>query len=341
MPATLRTLPDRNGPEADGILADVTATTPARLLRLLSLMQSRREWSGAGLAERLGVTDRTVRRDMGRLRELGYPVEATTGTAGGYRLGSGQDLPPLLLDDDEAVAVAIGLLTAAGTAGVEDTALRALAKLTQVLPARLRRRVTSVGEATVPLPDRRGAPADPTVLGMLAAAVRDHEIVTFGHRRRDGSATQRRVEPYRMLAGYGLWYLLAFDLTSGDWRTFRVDRITGPASARLRFTQRPLPTDDVATFLRRAITTAPYRYTAMVTVPAPADVVAARLPSAIPGRVTAVDATTSTVRLSSDSLDRLTQDVVALGTNATVHASAEVVSHLHVVAAHLAATRAG
>jgi predicted DNA-binding transcriptional regulator YafY len=243
-----------------------------------------------------------------------------------------------LLDDDEAVAVAIGLLTAAATPGVEETAVRALAKLTRVLPARLRRRITAVGEATVALPDRRGAPADPSVVGALAAAVRDREIVTFGYRRRDGSSTHRRVEPHRMLAGYGLWYLLAFDLTRGEWRTFRVDRITEPASVRLRFAERPLP-GDPAEHLRRAITEAPYRYSATVTVPAPAQEVAARLPGAIPGRVTAVDATTSSVQLGSDSLDRLARDVVALGTGTTVRACVEVVEYLHVVAAHLAATR--
>jgi predicted DNA-binding transcriptional regulator YafY len=318
----------------------VTSTTPARLLRLLSLLQSRREWSGAELAERLGVTDRTVRRDVGRLRDLGYPVEATTGTAGGYRLSSGRDLPPLLLDDDEAVAVAVGLLTAAGVGGVQETAMRALAKLIQVLPARLRHRVSTVAEATTPLPDRRGGIADPAVLGALAAAVRDREIVTFDYRRRDGSIGGRRVEPHQMVAGYGLWYLLAFDLTRDDWRTFRIDRIAGPATAKLRFTPRELPAADAAAYLRQAIVGAPYRYTATVTVPAPADVITTRLPAAMPSRVTAVDDTTSTIQLGSDSLDRLTQDIVAAGTDATVHTSAEVAEHLHAVARHLDQVRA-
>jgi predicted DNA-binding transcriptional regulator YafY len=336
MATTLWSPPDRIGPQGDGILSDVT--TPARLLRLLSLLQSRREWSGADLADRLGVTDRTVRRDVVRLRDLGYPVEAGTGTAGGYRLVSGRDLPPLMLDDEEAVAVATALVTAASTSGTEETALRALAKLTQVLPARLRERVRTVGDTTVPLPDRRGAPADPTVLATLAAAARDREIVTFSYRVRDGSTEDRRVEPYRLITGYGLWYLLAFDLARDDWRTFRVDRVGHPASVRLRFTRRPLPEGGAAAFLARSITSAPYRYTATATVPAPAAAVTARLPGVIPGRVTPLDAETTVVRLGSDSLDRLAQDVVALGPDATVHAPGEVVDHLRAVGRRLLAT---
>jgi predicted DNA-binding transcriptional regulator YafY len=313
-------------------------TTPARLLRLLSLLQTRREWSGAELAERLGVTDRTVRRDIGRLRELGYPVEGTTGTAGGYRLTSGRDLPPLLLDDEEAIAVATSLLTATGTERVEETAVRALAKLSQVLPDRLRHRLTAVGDATVAFPDRRGARIDPTVLGVLAAAARDREIVTFDYRRRDGTSGTRRVEPYQLLTGYGLWYLLAYDLRSDGWRTFRVDRIEQPQPVRLRFAPRPLPAEDTAAYLRQSITGAEYRYAVHAVVRASAEVVTARLPMSIPGRVRAIDAGSCRVDLSSDSLGRITQDVVALGPElASLDAPAPVREHLRAAGRRLLA----
>src|ERR687887_2848173 len=216
--------------------------TSARLLRLLSLLQAHREWSGADLADRLGVTPRTVRRDVDRLRELGYPVNASPGTGGGYRLGAGAELPPLLLDDDEAVAVAIGLRTAAGgsVAGIEETSVRALAKLEQVLPAHLRRRVNALQAFTVPAPGT-GPTVDAGVLATIASACRDHEGLRFAYQSHDGSSTRRRVEPHRLVHLGWRWYLLAFDLDRDEWRTFRVDRIGRPLSAGARFTPRKLP----------------------------------------------------------------------------------------------------
>jgi predicted DNA-binding transcriptional regulator YafY len=303
----------------------VTLSTPARLLRLLSLLQGRREWAGTELAERLGVTDRTVRRDVGRLRELGYPVEGTTGTAGGYRLTSGEDLPPLLLDDDEAVAIATSLL---GALGDGETASRALAKLTQVMPGRLRRQVAAVGASVVSVPDHRAARIDPGVLAVLAGAVRDREIVRFAYRRRDGTATDRRVEPHHVVATHGLWYLIAFDTRATDWRTFRVDRIDGPESVRLRFTPRELPAADPAEHVRQTITSTPYRYTVRATVPAPVEDVRARLPMSLPARIQPIDETSCSVALGADSLDRLVRDVVTLGPGAQVEASPEVLGHL-------------
>lgn len=311
----------------------MTLTTPARLLRLLSLLQSRREWAGAELAQRLGITDRTVRRDVGRLRELGYPVEGTTGTAGGYRLASGRDLPPLLLDDDEAVAVATSLLT---TLGDGETAGRALAKLTQVMPDRLRRRVVAVSDAVVSVPDHRGSRIDPGVLAVLAAAARDREIVTFAYRGRDGAASERRVEPVEVVATSGLWYLVGFDTVREDWRTFRVDRVERPATVRLRFTPRRPPAEDAAEYVRRIITSAPYRYALRATVPAPADVVRARLPMSIPARVQALDDDSCTVALGADTLAALVQDVVALGPGAELDAPADVLEHLRAVGSWLA-----
>jgi predicted DNA-binding transcriptional regulator YafY len=303
----------------------VPLSTPARLLRLLSLLQGRREWAGTELAERLGVTDRTVRRDVGRLRELGYPVEGTTGTAGGYRLTSGEDLPPLLLDDDEAVAIATSLL---GTVGDGETEGRALAKLTQVMPGRLRSQVAAVGASVVSVPDLRAARIDPGVLSVLAAAVRDREIVRFAYRRRDGTAGERRVEPHHVVATYGLWYLVAFDTRAGDWRTFRVDRIDRPESVRLRFTPRELPAGDPAEYVRQTITSTPYRYTVRATVPSPAEAVRSRLPMAISARIQPIDETSCTVLLGADSLDRLVRDVVVLGPGAHLEASPEVMAHL-------------
>ncbi len=300
-------------------------SSPARLLRLLSLLQGRREWAGTELAERLGVTDRTVRRDVGRLRELGYPVVSTTGTAGGYRLTSGEDLPPLLLDDDEAVAIATSLL---GTLGDGETAGRALAKLTQVMPGRLRGRIAAVGASVVSVPDHRASRIDPAVLSVLAGAVRDREIVRFTYRRRDGTATDRRVEPHHVVATYGLWYLIAFDTRAGDWRTFRVDRIDAPESVRLRFTPRELPAGDPADHVRQTITATPYRYTLRATVPAPAEDVRARLPMSIPARIQPLDEGSCTVSLGADALDELARDVVTLGPGTRLDASPDVLAHL-------------
>ena len=284
------------------------------MLRLLSLLQTRREWSGAELAQRLGVTDRTVRRDIDRLRELGYPVDATTGTAGGYRLASGRDLPPLLLDDDEAVAIAVGLRTASsGVHGIEDAAIRALAKLEQVLPARLRAQVAAVGSATVAMPEGAVSSADPDVVAVLAMACRDHELVAFDYRRRDGSATHRRVEPHSLVTAYRRWLLLAFDPQVADWRIFRVDRVCAPTPTRWRFTPRPLPDGDAAAYVGRSLATAPYRYNARVVVRAPAARVLAGLSAPLPGKVTALDVSSCEVRCGADELGLIMHDLLDIG----------------------------
>src|SRR6266568_1851332 len=198
--------------------------TAARLLRLLSLLQARRDWTSSELATRLGVTTRTIRNNVDRLRGLGYPVDARPGVAGGYRLGSSGALPPLLLDDDEAVAVAIGLRTAASgsIAGIEETSARALAKLQRVLPARLRHRVSAYQASTLHTP----SPAtlvDPDVLTAIASACRDHERLRFDYRTHSGTSSRREVEPYRLVNDRRRWYLVAWDADRYDWRTFRVD----------------------------------------------------------------------------------------------------------------------
>ncbi|MEC3917160.1 helix-turn-helix transcriptional regulator [Nocardia sp. CDC160] len=253
--------------------------TSARLLRLLSLLQSRRDWTGADLAARLDVTPRTIRKDMDRLRELGYPVEARPGVDGGYRLGTGGALPPLLLDDDEAVAVAVGLRTAASGSvlGIEETSLRALTKLQQILPSRLRHRVSAFQHA-LPVPVR-GPRVSPDILTAVAAACRDHERLRFDYRTHAGSSARRSAEPYRLVNHAQRWYLLAWDLDRGDWRTFRVDRMDPRTPTGPRFTPRALPPDrEIASYIERGVGEATWRFRARVIVHAPAAHVRARIP---------------------------------------------------------------
>ncbi len=242
------------------------APTAGRLLALLSLLQGRREWPGSLLAERLGVSGRTVRRDVERLRSLGYPIDSTSGPAGGYSLTAGAAMPPLLLDDDEALAVAIALRTAARTAvaGVEETALRALVKLEQVLPARLRRRVQAFGAAEVVGGAGGGPTVDPGVLTVLGAACRDRELLRFAYRGRDGERSRRLVEPHALLVHGRRWYLLAFDPSRTGWRTFRVDRVASPVSAGSRFEPRTIPGGDAAAYLTRTLAGVVYRHEARV-----------------------------------------------------------------------------
>lgn len=217
--------------------------TPARLLGLLSLLQTPREWPGSELATRLGVSLRTIRRDVERLRDLGYPVQATMGAIGGYRLVAGKAMPPLLLDDDEAVAIAVGLRTAAGhaVAGIEEASVRALAKLEQVLPSRLRHRVSALGAATEPLLTWDRPTVDPEHLSALAGAVNNREQLRFTYRRRDGVDTERLVEPYKLVSAGRRWYLVGYDNDRDDWRIFRVDRITDLRPTRIRVAARQLP----------------------------------------------------------------------------------------------------
>jgi predicted DNA-binding transcriptional regulator YafY len=254
--------------------------TSARLLRLLSLLQARRDWTGTELATRLGVTTRTIRNDVDRLRGLGYPVDARPGVAGGYRLGTGGALPPLLLDDEEAVAVAIGLRAAASgsVAGIEEASVRALVKLQQVLPSRLRRKVSAFQSSALAVPSR-GPQVDPDVLTMIAGACRDHERLRFDYQAHSGAASRRSVEPYRLVNDRQRWYLVAWDTGRDAWRTFRADRIEPRAPAGPRFTPRPLPPDrEIAAQVARGVGEATWRYRARVIVHAPAAHVRGRLP---------------------------------------------------------------
>ena len=245
----------------------VNVRTSARLLRLLSLLQTPRDWTGPELAERLEVSTRTIRNDIERLRGLGYPVHATRGTIGGYRLAAGTTLPPLLLDDDEAVALAVGLRTGAGGAvtGIEESSLRALAKLEQVLPARLRSRVTALQTHTVLVTQRAGPTVDPDVLTMLAGVCRDRRQLRFDYDDRHGGASQRRVEPHRLVNAGRRWYLVAWDTDRVDWRTFRVDRFRPHVSVGPPFKPRELSDEAVIALVSRGVPPAARRFRARVT----------------------------------------------------------------------------
>lgn len=304
--------------------------TSARLLRLLSLLQAHREWSGADLADRLGVTPRTVRRDVERLRELGYPVHSSPGTAGGYQLGAGAQLPPLLLDDDEAVAVAVGLRQSAGggVAGIEETSVRALAKLEQVLPDRLRRRVGALTAFTVPMVGRTAGPAvDPSVLTELANACRDCERLRFEYRDHAGDGTRRTVEPHRLVCAQRRWYLVAWDVDRAGWRTFRADRITPKPPHGPRFTPREPPAEDLAAYVSEGVSLGAYTERATVLLKVSAEEAAERIsPSA--GMLEPVDAHSCLLYTGAHHLDVMVLHIVLMGFDFEVREPAELTEHL-------------
>jgi predicted DNA-binding transcriptional regulator YafY len=309
--------------------------TSSRLLTLLSLLQARRDWPGHELAHRLEVSGRTIRRDVERLRGLGYPVESLTGPAGGYRLRAGTAMPPLLLDDDEAIAIAVGLRTAAraSVTGIEETSVRALVKLEQVLPTHLRRRVSALQSATTTLP-AGGPTVDPQALTAIAAACRDFECVRFAYRGRDGVASRREAEPHSLVNLGRRWYLVAWDRGRRDWRTFRVDRLSGPASTGVRFTPRDLPATDAASYVSQSLSAAPNRYEARVTLHAPADTIRKRVP-AYWGTIERLDDERCEYRTGDDDLDWLAVRVAMLGVDFDVHEPPELAEHLLLLARRL------
>ncbi|NUS73513.1 MAG: YafY family transcriptional regulator [Corynebacteriales bacterium] len=241
------------------------------MLKLLSLLQTHRYWPGTELADRLDVSPRTLRRDIERLRELGYPVDASRGIAGGYQLQAGSVLPPLLLDDEEAVAIAVGLSSAASGAatGIEETTIRALAKVVQVMPPKLRRRMDAVRGYTMPAP-MAGPAIDPLTVTTLAQACRDDERLRFTYTAFNSTKTYRHVEPHRLVSFGRRWYLVAWDLDRHDWRSFRVDRLSDPAVTAARFRQRELPGGDAVAFVQAGLASRPTKHQVRVLIHAPA-----------------------------------------------------------------------
>ena len=296
------------------------ASTSSRTLRLLSLLQSRRYWPGPLLADRLAVSGRTLRRDVERLREFGYPVDAHPGVDGGYALAPGAALPPLVVDDDEAMALAVAIQSHLGTGDGGDAALRALTKVIQVMPRRLRSRLDAVRSATTATswaPDMTAA-VDHDVLSTLALGCRDAERVRFGYRSLAGAPSSRRVEPHRLVPLGARWYLVAYDLDRHDWRTFRVDRITTAEGAGTSFSPRTPPFDDVATFVRAGVLgeTAGGRHHVEVVVEAAADIVRARV-----GRWAEVQPrtpTSCTMTTETDALDGPLFILASIGAEFTV-----------------------
>ncbi|MEO3887955.1 YafY family protein [Nonomuraea sp. B5E05] len=305
--------------------------TGSRLLTLLSLLQTPREWPGGELAERLGVSRRTVRRDVERLRALGYPVEASMGADGGYRLVAGTAMPPLLLDDEEAVAITVGLSTAARhpVQGIEEASVRALAKLEQVLPARLRHRVGALGAATVPMPVPGAPEVDPELLAALSMAVTGKERVRFAYRTNDGRTGGRLVDPHRLVAAGRRWYLLGHDHDRDDWRIFRIDRIADLLRTGARITPREPPADAAAYVADRLYSTAT-TYEAVVTLHGPSTEVVRAL-----GEVVGEDERTCRLRMHADTLDWLAFRLLSLGCEFEVHEPAELAAHLRELAARL------
>ncbi|RHA40279.1 helix-turn-helix transcriptional regulator [Cellulomonas rhizosphaerae] len=252
----------------------MSADPTGRALTLLSLLPTHRFWRCAELAERLDVTERTVRRDVDRLRELGYPIAATPGRYGGYRLESGAHMPPLVVDDDEAVALAVGLRYAAVAAidGMEETSLRALTKIENLLPHRLRRRVAALHSSVTSVPSHTTwNPVDPELLSVLAAACRDHELARFDYRTGEGSDGRRLVEPHRLVTAGRRWYLVAWDRDRDDWRTFRLDRLARPWATSGHFTPREIPGGDAATYVAGAIGSIPRELVATLALGAELD----------------------------------------------------------------------
>lgn len=308
--------------------------TTERVLTLLGLLQQRRVWTGPELAGRLRVTSRTIRRDIERLRALGYPVYAGQGVGGGYRLGPGQDLPPLLLDDEEAIATAVSLLIGAGGASTGDAALRALTKIDRVLPTRLRQEVRTLAGSVESFGSGR-PPVDAEALMTLARTCRDEVEAGFDYPAADGKR-RRRVEPYRLVASDRRWYLLAYDLDRDDWRTFRVDRMTAVTARTWRFRPRPAPA--AATYVQEGVASRAYPHSARFLVHAPAETVRDQVPAAA-AVVRPLDSDHCELLSGADDLDRVLAHVLLLGHEFEVLDPPELAARCHTLAQRL--VRAG
>ncbi|MFC0627829.1 helix-turn-helix transcriptional regulator [Kribbella deserti] len=306
--------------------------TSSRLLSLLALLQTKPAWTGSELADRLDVSTRTIRNDIERLRELGYPVDAVRGPAGYYQLGAGAKLPPLLLDDEEAVAVAVGLRTGSGVAGIEESSARALAKLEQVLPHRLRRQVTALNEVTSKGPDNTGSnvpdpEVDAAVLATIASAIRDQHYLRFEYASAEFPI---RIEPYRLVSWVRHWYLVGRDPASGAWSTYRVDWIDLRMPTGQRFKPTPLPGEDYTNFVLRDVATTGWKVHARITVFASAEEVLSRIHAAV-GVVESVDESTCVLVTGADSMEVVAVYIGMLGLDFQVTEPPELVDHLRVI----------
>ena len=318
------------------------ASTSSRTLQLLSLLQSQRYWPGGHLADRLGVSVRTLRRDVERLRELGYPVQAARGVDGGYSLAPGAALPPLVLDDDEAVALAVGLhaATSSSVTGMAEASVSALAKVVQVMPARLRRRVDALRAVTVSSGwGSTGPSVAPEVLTTVAQACRDDERLSFAYRAGDGTASDRTVEPHRLVPLGRRWYLVAYDLDRADWRSFRLDRLSAPSALGARFRQRTLPATDAAAFVRRGIGGLPASFDVEAVVEAPPEAVRNRLGTWATAEDDGHGATR--LRMRTDSLDWAALALGSVRAEVRVVGPPELVEHLADWSARFARAVAG
>ena len=310
------------------------ANTSSRTLALLSLLQTQRYWPGALLAERLEVSVRTLRRDVDRLRELGYPVEAQRGVAGGYQLAAGATLPPLVLDDEEAVALGVGLHAAVQgetIAGIAEASVRALTKVVQVMPSRLRRRVDALSAMTVPA--TWGAPGpsiDPGALTRVAQACRDTERLEFTYNARDGDRSARHVEPHRLVLLDRRWYLVAWDLSRHDWRSFRLDRMAEAHNAGAHFAPRELPGGDPAAFVRAGIGNMAAQHRVEALIHAPSAVVRARIGRW--GTIEEIDEERCLLKMTAESLDWPIMALGATGADFQVRSPPELVDHLATLA---------
>ena len=310
------------------------ADTAARMLALLGLLQARADWSGAELAERLGVTDRTIRNDVDRLRGLGYPVDAIRGPGGRYRLGVGTKLPPLLLEEDEAVAVAVGLRAGTAVRGIEETSARALAKLEHVLPHRLRRRVNALRDTVSAGPENTGSNAedpvvDPAMLSEVASAVRDHVELRFDYRGPEESA-RLQLEPYRLVSWQRRWFVVARDARSDTWAPYRLDWMVLRTPGGRRFTPQPLPGEDYTSFVLREVAFSGWSVHARIAVDAPAEDVLARINPTV-GVVERVDAGHCVLVTGGDSVELVAAYIGMLGLDFHVAEPPELVAAVAVL----------
>lgn len=306
--------------------------TSARLLALLGLLQSRADWTGAELARRLEVSDRTVRKDVDRLRALGYPVEAVRGPGGHYRLGVGTKLPPLLLDEDEAVAVVVGLQAGTAMPGIEETSARALAKLEHVLPEALRRRVDAVRQAVTAGPENTDTNVadpvvDPALVAEVAAAIRDREELRFDHR-----GSRHRIEPYRLVSWERRWWMVGRDAATGAWAPYRLDLMEIRRPGGRRFTPQPLPGEDYTAFVLREVAHSGWNVHARIAVDAPAEEVMSRINPAV-GVVETVDDRHCVLVTGADSVEMIAVYVGLLGLDFRVSDPPELVEQVRAVGA--------